>query len=526
MRTLAPLVLLSSAAALTGCDPFANLPNDGYRTLDGPLWDARSVVAASDGIYVRLPEAGRLVRVTDDGSHAAVDLDGARPMRLIPTPNADQVLVFGRWPVCDDPDPKVTTVDDCDEDDLSTDSELAIVENGQRIGAVQLPAHLNALAFAPDGATAVAYLDFQEGADIEIDGIVDLTEVVFVPLAGGDPVSVSIGFSPSNILFADDGSRAVIMSRSKVVVVDLGTYEVQAEYPLALDADQEVDPQDAVLTPDGSTALVSVVGSTLLYKLDLENDAIDIEDLDAVPSDLAVAASTDETLVAYAGSAKVDVLRHDVDELDDPIELDDPVTGIVVTDTTAVLYNDVASTYDVYALDLESQALTEYRVANPVDRLEVSPGGLYAVATLRPESSYGGGLDEYQDRNWGLGVADLSDDEMVSLVLEAPPVGMALVEGATTTHALLLLQGINTVLQVDLANPSQPVALELPAPPRSIGDLPDGRFFITHEAGSGMISFLDPESDPPMLTSASGFAMVGLFDENDTLPRRGTGGDQ
>lgn len=526
MRTLAPFVLLSSAAALSGCDPFENLPDDGYHTLESALWDAQSVVASSDGIYVRLPEAGRLVRVTDDGSYAAVDLMGARPVRLISTPNADQVLVFGRWPVCDDPDPKVTTIDDCDADDLGMDSELAIVEDGRRVGAVKLPAHMNALAFAPDGTTAVAYLDFEEGTDIEIDGIVDLTEVVFVPLEGGDPVSVSIGFSPSNILFADDGSKAVIMSRSKVVVVDLDTYEVQAEYPLALDADQEVDPQDAVLTPDGSTALVSVLGSTLLYKLDLDNYSIDIEDLDAVPSDLAVSASTDETLVAYAGSAKVDVLRHDVDELDDPIELDDPVTGIVVTESTAVLYNDVANTYDVYALDLESNALTEYRVANPVDRLQVSPGGLYAVATLRPESTYGGGLDEYQDRNWGLGVADLSDDEMVSLVLEAPPVGMALVEGTTTTHALLLLQGINTVLQVDLANPSQPVALELPSPPRSIGNLPDGRFFITHEAGTGMISFLDPESDTLELSTASGFALVGIFDENDTLPRRGQGGAQ
>ena len=103
---------------------------------------------------------------------------------------------------------------------------------------------MNALAFSPDGATAVAYLDYEVGLDIEIDGIVDLTEVVFVPLAGGDPVSVSIGFSPSNILFTEDGAKAVIMSRSKVVVVDLAEYRVVVEYPLTLDADQEVDPQD------------------------------------------------------------------------------------------------------------------------------------------------------------------------------------------------------------------------------------------------------------------------------------------
>lgn len=519
MRRLAPLLLLSSIA---GCDPFANMPGDGALYLSEPLWDPAGA-AAIDGLYVRLPRANKLVRVKDTGAYDVVDLGGRTPLSLIETPSREQVLVFGRWPVCEDPDPKIEFVSDCPDEDLVYESELAIVEDGRRTGAFTIPAHMNALTFSPDGENAVAYLDFNSEIEIEIDGIVDLTEVVFLPLDGGDPVSVSIGFSPSNILFTDDGGKAVIMSRSKVVVVDLDAFEVQVEYPLTLDADQEVDPRDAVLTPDGNTALVSVVDSSLLYKLDLQSFSIDIEDLDAAPADLAVSATADETFIAYGSLARVDVLRHADYELDDPFELDDPVNGVLVTDNHAVLYNDQSTVYDVYTVDLETNALTEMRVANPVSSMQLSPGGQYLVALLRPENNTGSGLDAYQDRNWGLGVADLNGDELVSLVLESEPVGLELVEGSTTTYALLLLDGLDEVLQVDLANPSQPAFIELPGAPTGIGALPDGRFWISHNAGNGLISFLDPESGD--LSSTGGFALPGLLDD-DRLPAVGNGGDQ
>ena len=54
------------------------------------LWD-NNVVTASDGIYISLPYAERLVRVNVDADSALaldlVDLDGARVNRLVPTPD-------------------------------------------------------------------------------------------------------------------------------------------------------------------------------------------------------------------------------------------------------------------------------------------------------------------------------------------------------------------------------------------------------------------------------------------------------
>ena len=95
--------------------------------------------------------------------------------------------------------------------------------------------------------------------------------------------------------------------------------------------------------------------------------------------------------------------------------------------------------------------------------------------------------------------------------------GLALVEGDSTTYALLLLDGLDKLLKVDLAKPSQPVEIDLPAPPTGIGALPDGRFWVTHQSGLGLVSFLDPATDEPV--SAGGFALAGLMDDA-ALPRR------
>ena len=347
MRPRTALLLL----ALPACDPWNDWPGDGWTDIDAPLWDT-DVVNATDGTYVRLPHAERLVRVSADGSFQAVDLNGTSPLRVLPTPDDTQVLVFGRWLSCEDPD--VEAPDDCDDDELTIHAELARVADGTLQEGTDVPAHMNSLAWSPDGRVAVAYLDYEAGTDIEIDGVVDLTEVLFIPLDGGATRAVSIGFSPRNILFTPDDGRAVIMSRSEVVVVSLDTFEVVVTYPLVLDADQEVNPKDAVLTPDGRYALVSVEGSSELYKLDLQSPTIDIEDLDAPPSDMIVSEADDAVVLVYESLNRVDVLDLSSFELKDPVALDDPMNGVLLSDGQAVLFNNRSSSHDVYTLDLDT----------------------------------------------------------------------------------------------------------------------------------------------------------------------------
>ena len=517
MRILPLLTILA-----LGCHPFDHMPDNNLYTDGDELWSA-DLAAATDGLYVRLPYAGELVRLSDDGSWKVVDLDGAEPVDLITTPDGSKVMTFARWPTCKDDDPKIKTVDDCPSDELEWSTELDLVSEGARSATTNIPPHLNQLAFNEGGTIAVAYLDYENGDNIDISGgVVDLTEVVFINLTDGTTRSVSIGFSPSNILFSQDGSLAVVMSRSKVVAVDLGTFDKVVEFPLTLDADTEIDPSGAVLTPDGRFVLVAVQGQSDLYKLDLVNYSIDIVSLDAAPSDLGVSISSDRTVVTYAGKAQVDLLEHEL-FTNETVVLDEPMTDILVQEGFVVLYNSSNKEYhDAYKLDTDTTELTEYVLGNPVSSMEITESGAYAVGILRPESGGGSGLDSYQDSRYGLGVLDLSGNDSVSLVLESEPVGLALVEDEANSYALLLLAGDDRLLQVNLATPSSPSIIELPAPPTGIGAMPDGRFYITHAADLGLVSILDPTTGVP--ESISGFATVGLLEE-DLLPRRDGGGE-
>ena len=153
-----------------------------------------------------------------------------------------------------------------------------------------------------------------------------------------------------------------------------------------------------------------------------------------------------------------------------------------------------------------------------MDSLQLSPEGDYAVATLKPSSSgYGTGLDAYQRSRWGLAVADLLSNDIVSLVLESQPIGLEMVQTDEGAFALLLLSGFDSLIQVDLSAPGNYSTIELPSDPAGIDASPNGGFTIAHDSSLGQISFLDPATGT--IKTTSGFATAGWMDE-DTLPRR------
>jgi hypothetical protein len=526
--------IIPSAAALVllACNPWDNLPLDGWSWLDEPLW-SDEVVAASDGLYVRLPHAGALLRVLPAGETSVVELGGAEPVSMALGPDGDTIVLFQQLTTCVTDEPRVDELSECPDEDLVVDHQLALVRDGEVVGddgPVAVPGHYNRLAFSPwdeDSGTdpvAVAYLDY-EGGSIDVDGVLNLTEVLFVNLRTGDTARVSVGFSANNVLFTADGHKAAVLSRSQVVVVDLTspTYEVLVTYHLTLDADQEVDPLGAAITPDDRYLLMSVEGSGDLYAMDLENESINIIDLDAPPAAMAVDSFADRTALVYSNRAQVDLLEHDYFDVQ-TVELDEPCNAIAETDEGwAVLYNHSASTHDVYLLEVETGDLVEYRVANPVMSLQLTDDFTYAVALLRQEwDSSATGIDAYYDENWGMSIIDLSSDDNIDLVLESQPVGLAFATNdAGAPYALLLLEGIDSLVQVDLWS-AQVSEIELPAPPTGIGALSDGQFYITHQSALGLISFLTPGATE-LDQIVGGFAGEGLFEDDSIEPTEDEG---
>lgn len=517
-RTLTVLMVL----ALSACG-WNHLPDQNHTWLDTPLWDAAGAVATTGGVYVRLPAAGELALVQTDGSSTIVDTGVGEVTRLLDTPDDGTVAAFVERTRCDLDDPdelaKIELVADCPYDARETITELLIVRDGAVDLTFEVGGAYNSLAWSDDGRYAIAYLDFSEGLDTEDMGIVNLTSILVLDTATGDSQPVTVGFAANRVLFSPatgDGNseRALVLSQSSVAVIDL-TGDVpttEVTFPLALDADQKIEPVGVQLTPSGQYALISVEGSGDLYVLDLDAHTVNIVSLPASPAAMHVDPETDQTVLVYNNQAVVDVLDHELFDVES-VGLDEPMNHIHQATDFALLYNTRTGYdyHDVYRLDLETGNLLEYRAENPVLSLHVAPTEEYAIALTRAEGGYTDGLEGYYDRNPGMEILDLRDPDKARstpYLLEAPAVGLAYHATATALYALVLQDQVDYLYQFDLYTGAAS-ELELSAAPVAIGSLPDGGFFITHPEPTGLISFYDPETQE--LAEARGFAVTDLF---------------
>ncbi|HNH45859.1 MAG TPA: hypothetical protein PKY30_02415 [Myxococcota bacterium] len=508
MRTLLPLLLLG------GCNPWNIDPNNST-SLNAALWDP-NVATLNDGAYVRLPHAGKLLRITPSGEVTEVDLRGASPQKLVEVADNDSLLVTATWQVCEDDDPKIKRVEDCATDDLSTAAELDLVRDGKVVQTLDVPPQFTAFAFNANGSIAAAHLDPATTASVIVDGLLNLTAVVFVETVSGTVHEVPVGFAAESVLFTEDGSRAVVLSRSQVAVVDLASWAVSVTFPLTLDPDTMVSPQDVVLASGGRYALVSVSGSADLYVLDLEQESIDLVELSSSPTDMLVDSGSDQTVMVSGSRAQVDVLEHEFFEVQS-FELDEPCNAILDGESWTVLYNTNNGYHDLYLFQPETGLLIEYRAENPISKLQLTGDQRFAVATMNPDVSVGSGVSGFYDIHYGLGIFPLAEEaDPVALVLEGAPVGLELVSNNGINQALVLMNEVDALLRVDLATgTAEP--LELERSPTAIASSPDGKFVISQDASLGQISFLDPATSK--MVTAAGFASIGLTVDT-LLPRR------
>ncbi len=514
--------------ALTGCG-WNSLPHQEDHSFAQPLWDAHSAVARTDAIYVHLPVAGALARITSDGEFERVDVGEGRVARILTTPDQDTLLTFVERIYCDldeDDLADVHSAEDCPAEAQEILTELLVVQEGAVQQSFEISGHYNTLSWSEDGTYAIAYLDFSQGVDLGQVGVVDLTSVLVLDLVSGSATPVSVGFAADRVLFTHEDAdginpnKAVVLSQNSVAVVDLNLEAPSTEvtFPLTLDADQSVTPVGVELTPDNRYALISVQGTGDLYVLDLENRSVNMVSLSANPSAMTVDTTADRTVLVYSGGAVADILEHTYFDVE-TVSLDEPMNGILEGSGYSLLYNSSKNQayHDIYRLDLDTGDLLEYRMQNPVMSLHLAQSEEYAIALTRAEGYGGSGIEGYYDASPGMEILDLRDPDKARstpYLLESPAVGLAFSDTDTALHALVLQQSIDYLYQLDLYS-GEALELDLGAAPVDIGSLPEGGFYITHDAGMGHITFYDPVTDE--LSEAFGFASMGLFDEYDII---------
>jgi hypothetical protein len=501
LASLGTLLALAFGAA-TGCG-WNHLPHQATAWLDAPLWDARGVVATESGLYVPLPHTGHLAFVQESGDAELVDLRPASLARLTVTPDGSSAVAFLERFVChpeDTPPRQIRAPEDCPDGELEVLTQLAVVTDGDVDSQVEIPGHFNAVSFSDDGAFAIAYLDFSAG--VELQGVISLTSVLVLDLDSGEAAQVAVGFAANRVLFTEDSTRAVVLSQSEVAVLDLTATPPEREvtFPLTLDPDHVVEPVGVALTPDGQYALISVQGSGDLYILDLEDHAVNLVSLVANPAAMAVDSTTDQTVLTYGSTAQVEILEHSFFDTE-LVALDEPMNRIINSEGMALLWNR-NSGRDAYRLDLESLDLVEYRLQNPAVQMHLAPTREFAIALTQNE---------------GMEILDLreGEDDTFPYLLEGQGVGAAFVAGESSLQALVLQQGVDYLYLLDMYTQQPEPVVDFSAPPIAIGTVPDGGFFITHDSGLGLVSFLDPASGD--LEEVSGFAALGFLDGPQVL---------
>jgi hypothetical protein len=511
--------LLSLLVLAAGCG-WSNLPQTHGISM-GLVWDAENPIATSEGVYVRLPQSGGIAIIQPDGSFKDIDTGAGRVSSLSLTPDKSTVLAFVERYACDEDDPKLLKkmkfLRDCPDDQRIQNTDLATVSNGVVQNTIPIPRLFNTLRYSDDGVWAIAYVDFSADVDLSKTGVIDLTSVLVINLSSGETVSLSVGFAADRVLFSQDGARAVVLSKNSVAVVDLtgDTPVKDVTFPLTLDADQTVDPVGVELTPDGRYALISVAGADDLYVLDLDLHSVNMVSLSNNPSAMAVVEDADpfddihndRTVVVYEQGNVVDVLEHQYFDVDS-ISLDEPMSGVISGQEFALLYTDLGG-HDAYVLDLASNDLLEYRLENPAVSMHMAPTEEFAIALTRAENGMGTGVGGLYDQSPGMEILDLTGDKAKSraYLLEGQGIGLAFSASDTDLHALVLQQNVEYLYQLNLYTGAEET-IDLSAPPVHIGSLPDGQFYITHDAALGLITFFDPSTGT--FTEASGFGAMGL----------------
>jgi YVTN family beta-propeller protein len=242
--------------------------------------------------------------------------------------------------------------------------------------SVDVQAGVNAIRVAPDGKHAVVYFDStHQGAGVS--GSYQDISVLFLEQGSERSVGMTVGFRPSSVSFASDGSKAFVVTEDGVSLLDFDEIDKQGgqiSKTIALGDDANVS-LDVSITPDGKYALARREGSTELRLVDLSDGKVRLLDLGAVIGDVATADAGVEQTATDDGATDDQTAGSDETSGDDQSASDDSTD-----DVTATVVGDAGST------DTQTASHADASVATG----KISDSGIDAGVTEVDASANGG----------------------------------------------------------------------------------------------------------------------------------------
>jgi DNA-binding beta-propeller fold protein YncE len=421
----------------------------------------------------------------------------------------------------------------------NTATILRTAEGRTRTAQVPLVPGANAVAVAPGGRRAIAFLDTSRpNGGIPAGSFQDIS-VLFLDEGMERSLQLSVGFRPLSVSFSQDGARAFVITEDGVSILDLGALTMPTIVPnvslddvLVPDADGGVDAgvrgagamvaRDVSITPDGRYALARVEGSSVLRLVDLNDRSARLLDVGAAVTDLDVAP--DGTFALAVLRDRAEVVRIPLPQgFSSPETLRTTrLTGELVGSVTiapdgsrALGYTTATASERAVEIPLAGDgAPVVLRLRKAVRAVAFSPDSRSALLVHRPAAGSpmepGIDLETQIDRAYGYSLYDVNA-RFIKLQLTAADPGPSAITPDGAYAFVLLRDDRNVTAPVAVA---QRISLRsfvvndiaLGSPPQSVGAVPDTqRVFVGQEHPEGRITFIDWNTGA--LQSVTGFEL-------------------
>ncbi|MBI2895042.1 MAG: hypothetical protein HYY06_15915 [Deltaproteobacteria bacterium] len=392
-----------------------------------------------------------------------------------------------------------------------TMAQVGILEtvNGETtISRLDVQPGANRIEVAPDGRHAVVLFDPARAVDPGAsEGSYQDVTIIRVT---DDPASIrlTVGFHPTDVLFADGGEQAFIVTEDGLHRIVLDEVSEPGVAP-TLDigpAPDDPSTREVVVAPGGEFALVRQPDLAAVSVVDVSARRRTEVALSSVPTDLDVSDDGSVAIAVLRDESTVAILPLP-DVADDPesirvIPIEGELFGQAVHaagSSRLVLFTTAVPQESLVVLDLDSEDYYPVRLRKTVRTVGIAPGGLTAIVIhdkLPGDPRTAADLDERIDREYGYSLVDLDSLFVRLQTTPTNPEPFFLWEDGS--HAFLALRddfaGVRAVEAVDLGA-FQVNTVHLPSPPFALGGVADtNQAFVAQEHKSGRITFIDIDS--------------------------------
>jgi hypothetical protein len=396
------------------------------------------------------------------------------------------------------------------------------------VARVPVVAGANRISVSRDGRHALAWFD-SSNRDSAAPG--NFQEVSLLTLGPGADASVpmTVGFRPSDVVFADDGSAAFVITEDGISVIRFADVKGPAVAPFVRVGDLGAgmpQPLDVGVTPDGRYAVARQEGSPRVILVDLGQGVATTIDLGAPVTDIDLASSGAFALAVLRGQNAIVRIPVPAGFTDPSVRQTRQFPGETVGSAslapdgkTAVLYTTAVTpaVERIVIVDLTSDAPgVPVRLKKAVRAVAIAPDGNTAVVlhtkVAGDPAAPGLDVDAQIDRSYGYTVVNLrtafpklqltpADIYAMAITPDAANAFLVIRDPASTTTVRRVQQiALGSFIVNDIELGSPPVAIAVLAASTK-------RVFVSQEHPEGRISFIDWETH--QVQSVTGFELNG-----------------